>query len=44
MEFVIGLIIAIGVIYCLCYALPLTVKDVRKIMKSEDTDYVDERD
>ena len=41
MEFVIGLILAVGIIYCLCYALPLTFKDVREIMRSEDTDYVD---
>lgn len=33
--FIIGIVIAVGLIYCFCYALPLTIKDIYNIIKSE---------
>lgn len=33
--FIIGLVIATGLIYCFCYALPLTIKDIYNFIKNE---------
>jgi len=33
--FIIGIVIAIGLIYCFCYALPLTIKELYEIIESE---------
>jgi hypothetical protein len=32
--FIIGIVIAAGLIYCFCYALPLTIKEIYQMIKS----------